>query len=92
MVLFDILHGSDTIVTTSPPGRFKIANLVAIPMNNIIQYLKDTRAEMSHVSWPTQKQTIIYTIMVIAVSFFVAFFVGFFDFLFSKALSFIVGN
>lgn len=61
-------------------------------MNNIIQYLKDTRAEMSHVSWPTQKQAIIYTVMVIAVSFFVAFFVGFFDFLFSKGLSFIVGN
>ena len=61
-------------------------------MNNIIQYLKDTRAELAHVSWPTQRQTILYTLMVIAVAVFVAFFVGFFDFLFSKGLSLLINK
>ncbi len=61
-------------------------------MNNLMQYLKDTRAELVHVSWPTQRQTILYTLMVIAVSVFVAFFVGFFDFLFSKGLSLLINK
>ncbi len=61
-------------------------------VDSLIQYLKDTRAEISHVSWPTQKQTIIYTAMVIVVSGAIAAFLGFFDFLFSKGLTFLIGG
>ena len=60
-------------------------------MDNLITYLKETRAELSHVSWPTQKQTIIYTVMVVVVSALVAAFLGFFDFVFSKGLSLLIG-
>ncbi|OGI88078.1 preprotein translocase subunit SecE [Candidatus Nomurabacteria bacterium RIFCSPLOWO2_01_FULL_33_24] len=49
----------------------------------ITQYLKDTRGELKHVNWPTRKQTIVFTIIVIAVSIFVAYYLGFFDFIFS---------
>jgi len=59
-------------------------------MDKFINYLKDTRAELTHVSWPTQKQTLIYTAMVIAVSVFVAIFLGIFDFLFSRGLTFFI--
>ena len=61
-------------------------------MNNIIKYLKDTRAELTHVKWPTQQQTIMYTVAVILVSVGVAFYVSFFDFIFSKGLSFLINK
>lgn len=50
------------------------------------QYLKDTRVELKHVAWPTQTQTIIYTILVVGVSVLVALYIGFFDFLFTRGL------
>ena len=55
--------------------------------NRLIQYLKDTRAELKHVSWPTQKQTMIFTILVIIISALVAAYLGVFDFIFTSALN-----
>jgi preprotein translocase subunit SecE len=82
----------------SPTGRFKNAkkrpDFVITPneyMNNLIHYLKETRAELAHVSWPTQRQVISYTIAVFVVSALVAIILGLFDYIFSKALSFIIG-
>jgi preprotein translocase subunit SecE len=60
-------------------------------MNNFLTYIKETREELKHVSWPTQKQTIMYTATVVVVSVIVSLFLGFFDFLFSKGVSFIIG-
>jgi len=54
---------------------------------SFIQYLKDTRAELHHVAWPTQKQTIIYTILVSGISVFVAAYLGFFDYIFTSSIS-----
>ena len=53
---------------------------------SLIQYLKDTRGELHHVAWPTRLQTIIYTILVIALSIFVALYLGFFDYIFTTGL------
>lgn len=55
-------------------------------MGKFINYLKDTRSELKHVSWPTQRQTIIFTVLVVIVSLLVAFFLGFFDFVFTSLL------
>ena len=52
----------------------------------IKEYLKETRAEFKHVNWPTRKQAIMYTIIVIIISVFIAYFLGLFDFIFSKIL------
>ncbi len=60
-------------------------------MNNLIQYLKDTRAELTHVSWPTQKQIVSYTIVVIILSAIVSAFLGIFDFIFSRGVSMLIG-
>jgi preprotein translocase subunit SecE len=60
-------------------------------MNNFITYIKETREELKHVSWPTQKQTVVYTATVVALSALVSVFLGFFDFLFSKGVSFLIG-
>ncbi len=53
---------------------------------SFIQYLKDTKAEMKHISWPTKKQTIIYTALVIGISIFVAAYLGVFDFVYTSLL------
>ena len=55
-------------------------------MQNLINYLKDTISELKRVSWPTNRQNLIYTALVVVVSFIVALYIGLFDFLFTKAL------
>jgi len=49
----------------------------------LIDYIKDTKGELKHVSWPTRKQSIWFTIIVIVISLITAFFLGFFDYIFS---------
>ena len=52
----------------------------------LVNYIKSTRAEMKHVTWPTRGQAIAFTVIVILISIAVAAFLGFFDFLFTSAL------
>ena len=56
-------------------------------MERFIQYLKATQAEMKHVSWPTQWQTVIYSSLVIGISAAVALFILFFDEIFKQILA-----
>lgn len=55
-------------------------------MNKLINYIKETKVEMSSVNWPTKKQTINYTLLVIFVSLGIAVFLGAFDMLFAYLL------
>jgi len=55
-------------------------------MSKISNYLSETKEEMKRVSWPTKKQTILYTSLVIVISVAVAAYLGLFDFLFSLGL------
>ena len=52
----------------------------------LVQYLKDTRVELKHVTWPSRRQTVTATLLVVAFSVFGALFLGFFDALFGAAL------
>lgn len=52
----------------------------------LFEYLKATKGEMKHVSWPTRHQTIAYTLIVIVVSVFVAFYLGLFDWILTMLL------
>lgn len=56
-------------------------------MSRITEYVKATRAEMSHVNWPTREQTIRFTALVIAVSLATSALLGISDFVFSKLLT-----
>jgi preprotein translocase SecE subunit len=56
----------------------------------IKEYLQETKAELAHVSWPTRKLAMIYTVVVIVISFFTAFYLGLFDYLFSLILGRII--
>ena len=51
-----------------------------------INYLKETRMEMSHVTWPTRSQAIAFTGVVIVISIVTAAYLGFFDYIFSLIL------
>jgi preprotein translocase subunit SecE len=57
---------------------------------SISTYLKETKTELTHVSWPTRRQSILFTVLVIAVSVLTSFFLGFFDFLFSRILGYFI--
>ncbi|MFC1757135.1 preprotein translocase subunit SecE [Patescibacteria group bacterium] len=54
--------------------------------SKLINYLKGTRSELSSVNWPTKKQTINSTLLVIGISLAVAVLLGFFDKVFSYLL------
>ncbi|MCR4279524.1 MAG: preprotein translocase subunit SecE [Candidatus Zambryskibacteria bacterium] len=55
-------------------------------MNRFINYIKDTRGELEHVSWPTRKQSIVFTAIVIVISVLTAMYLGFFDYVLSLIL------
>lgn len=71
-----ILHFS------SPPGLF-----LKPAMHAIINYLKEAKAELKKVSWPSKKETTNYTLIVIALSVGMAVFFGLLDFVFSSGLA-----
>jgi preprotein translocase subunit SecE len=48
--------------------------------------LKDVQLELKKVNWPSKKETLRYTLIVILVSAFVAAFLGGLDFVFTKIL------
>lgn len=56
-------------------------------MSRIGKYLNATAGEMKHVKWPTTKQAIAYSALVIGVSIFTALFVAAFDYVFTNLLN-----
>lgn len=49
-------------------------------------YFKEVRAEMKHVSWPTRRQAVVYTVVVIGVSLGVAVYLGVLDYIFTALI------
>ena len=58
--------------------------------NAIIRYLKETRAELRKVNWPTRRQAINLTLIVLAVTVFMAALLGTIDYLFAQLVSLII--
>lgn len=56
----------------------------------MLNYFKDVRSEMKHVSWPSRTQTIMYTIVVIVVSLVTATYLGLLDYAFSAIIQKII--
>ncbi|MDD4803799.1 MAG: preprotein translocase subunit SecE [Candidatus Pacebacteria bacterium] len=55
-------------------------------MSKLSNYILETRGEMKHVSWPTRRQTLLFTVLVIFVSIVVSVYLGLFDYIFSIGL------
>ena len=56
----------------------------------ITDYFKSIKTELKHVSWPTRKQAIAFSVIVVVVSVATSLYLGFFDFIFSKILQYFV--
>lgn len=57
---------------------------------SIISYLKEVKGEVKNIKWPTKKQVINYTIVVIVLSLILAAYVGALDAFFARILSIIL--
>lgn len=55
-----------------------------------INYIREVRAELSHVSWPTPRQAVMYTVIVVLISIAVALYLGAVDFGLETALKQII--
>lgn len=56
----------------------------------ITNFVKETKNEMKHVSWPSRKKTTKYTLVVIVASLILAIVLGAFDALFIEIINLIV--
>lgn len=56
-------------------------------LNKITIFLKEIILEVKKVNWPTRKETIRYTLIVIGISVAVAIFLGGLDFIFTTILN-----
>ena len=54
--------------------------------NKITQFLKEAKAELEKVNWPTREKTINYTLAVIGISIAMALFLGGLDYFFGQLL------
>jgi preprotein translocase subunit SecE len=52
----------------------------------ILQFLREVRVEIKKVTWPTRKETIASTIVVLITTFIIAAFLGVVDFLLSSGI------
>lgn len=59
--------------------------------NRLTRYFKETWYELKKVSWPTRREALNLTLMVIAVTVFLAIVLGLMDWLFKSGLSLLVG-
>jgi preprotein translocase subunit SecE len=55
-------------------------------MSKLGEYLKETKAELKHVSWPSKNQAVLFTVIVVVFSIIVAIFLGAFDYIFTIGL------
>src|SRR5207237_6591127 len=58
---------------------------------NPLDFIRDVRSELRKVAWPTQRETINLTAVVIALSAAVGLFLGGVDFLFQELFRFLLG-
>ncbi|HVY35726.1 MAG TPA: preprotein translocase subunit SecE [Candidatus Paceibacterota bacterium] len=58
----------------------------------LLDFFKETKAEMRHVIWPTRRRALIYGIVVIVFSVALGYLLGGFDTLFRTVLKGIFGN
>ena len=57
---------------------------------SIISYITEVKAESKNIKWPTKKQVINYTAIVIALSLVLAIYVGALDAFFARVLSIVL--
>ena len=64
---------------------------VKIIIQKVTQFLKEAKVELKKVIWPTPKQTMASTAVVIIIVFIVSIYLGIIDFALAKLVKFILG-
>lgn len=60
-------------------------------MNALTTYLRNVREELNHVTWPSPRQALAHTLVIVLISAFVALLVGLLDYGLTSVVSSIVG-
>lgn len=61
-------------------------------MSTFTDYIRDTKGELKHVSWPTRKQAIVFTLLTVVLSISLAVYLGLFDFIFSLGIEKVISH
>lgn len=69
-----------------PPGHFLIKRNMANIAHAFVNYLKESKAELQKVAWPTKSEIVRYSILVVISVAVVAVFFGALDFGLSKGV------
>ena len=69
----------------------EIKEKVKVIIQKITQFLKEAKMELKKVTWPTPKQTMASTAVVIIIVFIVSIYLGIVDFVLAKVVKFILG-
>jgi preprotein translocase subunit SecE len=64
---------------------------VKIIIQKVTQFLKEAKVELKKVVWPTPKQTVASTAVVIIIVFIVSIYLGIVDFALAKLVKFVLG-
>jgi preprotein translocase subunit SecE len=64
---------------------------VKIIIQKVTQFLKEAKVELKKVVWPTRKQTMASTAVVIIIVFIVSIYLGIIDFALAKLVKFVLG-
>ncbi len=56
----------------------------------LTEYVRDTKGELNHVSWPTKKQAIGYTVLTVVLSLIAALYLGLLDGIFTRIVASLV--
>ena len=68
-----------------------VAKATAKKENVIVKYLKETRAELKKVNWPSRQEATNLTLIIIVVTAFMALLLGLLDYIFAKLFELILG-
>jgi len=71
--------------------RDPVAKATAKKENVVIKYLKETRAELKKVNWPSRQEATNLTLIVMAVTALMALLLGLLDYIFAKLFELILG-
>jgi preprotein translocase subunit SecE len=81
-----------------PPGlpvfigrRVEGMEKIKLILQKIIRFLSEAKLELKRVTWPTPKQTLASTTVVIVIVFIVAIYLGIIDYVLARLVKFILG-
>ncbi len=61
-------------------------------MKNLFTYLKNVQGELKHVVWPTPRQALLHTLIILLISAGVAVFIGVLDYLLTSLVALIIAQ